>query len=300
MLVTNSHRQTVLITGGSGFIGRNLVEQLSNNYQILAPCHDDLELTDEDCVSRCFEDNAIDTVIHCAAKPGHRNAPDATALVYNNAKMFFNIARNAHRYKKLLFIGSGAVYDKRYYQPKMPEEYFDKHVPVDEHGFSEYIISKYIEKGENAVDLRIFGIFGKYEDYAIRFISNAICKSLFDLPITIKQNRQFDYIYINDLINVIDYFINHEPAHKAYNVTPDEAIDLIDIAEMVNVISGRNLPVIVDKPGTGLAYSGDNTRLRAEIVDLQLTPINDAIKNLYSWYQKNMDLINKEKLLIDL
>lgn len=292
--------QTILITGGSGFIGRNLVDQLPNDYHILAPCHDDLELTDEDCVSQCFEDNKIDIVIHCAVKPGHRNAKDRTALVYNNTKMFFNIVRNAHQYKKLLFIGSGAVYDMRHYQPKMKEEYFDAHVPVDEDAFSKYMISKYIEKSENAVDLRIFGIFGKYEDYAIRFISNAICKILYDLPITIKQNRWFDYIYINDLVRVIKYFITHEGGYKAYNVTPDKSIELLELAEIVKQVSGKDLPIKVGKPGLGREYSGDNARLRAEIPNLRLTPIHDAVSELYDWYKNNLHIIDKSKLLVDL
>lgn len=293
-------KPTILITGGSGFIGRNLVEQLSDKYRILAPCHRDLELADEDCVSDCFADNVIDVVIHCATKPGHRNAPDPTALVYNNTKIFFNIVRNAHRYKKLLFLGSGAVYDMRYYQPKMKEEYFDEHVPVDELGFSKYLISKYIEKSENAIDLRIFGIFGKYEDYAIRFISNAICKTLFDLPITIKQNRRFDYLYINDLPPVIEYFIQNEPKHKAYNVTPDKSVELVELAEIVKQVSGKDLPLRVEEPGLGLEYSGDNERLRAAIPGLRLTPIYSAISELYDWYKSNTHLIDRNKLLVDL
>ena len=104
---------------------------------------------------------------------------------------------------------------------------------TDEHGFFRYVSAKYIETTSNVTELRIFSIFGKYEDYAIRFISNAICKTLFDLPITIKQNRLFDYLYVDDFVPILDFFIQNKPRYKAYNVTPDHAIELLTLAEKI-------------------------------------------------------------------
>ena len=54
------------------------------------------------------------------------------------------------------------------------------------------------------MELRLFGVFGRHEDYAIRFISNAICKTLFDLPITLRQNRTFSYLYVDDLGPIVE------------------------------------------------------------------------------------------------
>ena len=64
-------------------------------------------------------------------------------------------------------------------------------------------------------------------------------------------------------------------------------------------ISGKDLPIVVGKPGTGPAYSGSNARLRSEIPDLKLTKIDDAIGRLYQWYSDNKHTINKELLLVD-
>ena len=100
-------------------------------------------------------------------------------------------------------------------QPKMAEEYFGQSIPADEHGFCKYVIGKYIENSTKIIDLRVFGIFGKYEDYAIRFISNAICKAIHDLPITIKQNRKFDYIDIDDLMPILEFFIERSGKNGA-------------------------------------------------------------------------------------
>ena len=289
----------VFLTGGSGFIGRNIHEVFSKKHTLYAPGHSELELLDEAEIKQYFLRHDIDVVIHSAVKPGHRNAKDPSNQLYNNTRMFFNIVRNADHFQKMIFIGSGAVYDMRNYRPKMKEEYFDTCVPADEHGFSKYIIAKYIKQASNIVELRVFGIFGKYEDYAIRFISSAICKSLFDLPITIKQNRRFDYLYIDDLMPILDHFLHNEGKYKAYNVTPDASIDLYTLAEKVRLRSGKDLPIVLEEPGMGPEYSGDNTRLHDEVSGLGFTPVDRAIGLLYDWYETQKHMIDREKLLVD-
>lgn len=289
----------IFLTGGSGFIGKNIIEMLGNSYDILAPGSRELDLSDDVAVESFFRSNDIDIVIHSAVRPGHRNAKDPSNQLYLNTRMFFNIIRNSDRFKRLISLGSGAVYDVRKPIVKVTEDYFDTHVPADEHGFSKYIIAKYMEKLDNAVKLRVFGVFGKYEDYTIRFIANAICKTLCDLPITIRQNRRFDYLYIDDLMPVLEHFI-HNPARKsAYNVTPDKAVDLYTIAELVRARSGKELPIIVAEPGMGPEYSGDNGRLRAEIPGVVLTPLVESIDRLYGWYEDHFLEIDREKLLVD-
>lgn len=289
----------ILITGGSGFIGRNLVEYYSPRCAVLAPRHGELELLDEDAVRNYLRKHAIDVIIHSASLPGHRNAKDTRHLFYKNVRMFFNLVRNADRFGKMIFLSSGAAYDMRHYLPRMKEEYFDSHVPEDEHGFSKYVCAKTIEHLDNIVELRLFGVFGKYEDYAIRFISNAICKTLFDLPITIKQNRRFDYLYIDDLGPVIDHFLENAGKHKCYNVTPDAAIELRTLAEKVRTVSEKDLPILIAQPGMGLEYSGDNDRLKEEIPRLRFTDMDDAIRQLHDWYLAGREKIDRELLLFD-
>lgn len=289
----------VFITGGTGFIGRNLVEQLAGKYQILAPSHHDLDLLNEDVVKSFLQTQKIDVVIHCATKPGHRNAPDPSELIYNNTRMFFNLARNEEHYGKIILLTSGAVYDMRHYQPKMREEYFDFHVPVDETGYSKYLCAKYAERLGKVIELRPFGVFGKYEDWQIRFISNMICKALFDLPLTIKQNRRFDYIHVDDLIKVIHYFIEHESRYCAYNVTPDHSIELKTLAEKVLEISKKNLEIRIGIPEMGGEYSGSNERLKSEFPEIKEMNNEAAITDLYWWYKDHSDLLDRNSLLID-
>ena len=141
-------------------------------------------------------------------------------------------------------------------------------------------------------------MFGKYEDYAIRFISNVICKTIFDLPITIKQNRKFDYIYVDDLMQVLEFFIEEKTQYNSYNVTPDHSIELLEIAKIINSISGKNLPITVALEGLGSEYSGENSRLKKEL-NFKFKKIEDSISELYHWYSGNKNSINKQLLLTD-
>lgn len=288
------------MTGGSGFIGRNLLESpLAQKYELLAPRHSELDLLDEDSVEGYLRKNSVDFVVHSACKPGHRNAKDHSALFYANTRMFYNLAANSARYRKMLVIGSGAIYDMRYYQPKMREEYFGAHIPADDHGFSKYVCGKYIEKADNIVDLRVFGIFGRYEDYSIRFISNMICKALFDLPLTMKQNRRFDYLWVEDLPQVIEHFLLNDARYRAYNVTPDRSMELAELARMVLAVAGKDLPIKIAEPGMGTEYSGDNSRLRTEMPRLAFTPAETAVRRLFDWYSSRVGELNRDLLLTD-
>lgn len=293
-------KQTILLTGANGFIGKNIRESfLADSYSIYAPSSKELNLVDEKSVDDYFRFHSVDVVIHAAVKPGHRNAKDCSDLFYTNTRMFFNLERHRDEYEKMIVLGSGAIYDNRYYRPKMKEEEWADFIPADEHGYCKYVCEKVIEHSKNIYDLRIFGIFGKYEDYAIRFISNAICKTLFNLPITIKQDRKFDYIFIDDLIPVLDWFINNKPYYSSYNITPDSSVSLYELALMVKKISGKDIPVLVHQEGRGLEYSGDNTRLRSEMKKLNFAPLYQAITDLMEWYKARKDSLDINNLLVD-
>lgn len=288
----------ILLTGASGFIGKNIREShLAQKYNIIAPTSRELNLLDENSVDDFFRNNKIDIIIHSATTPGHRNSNLQDKVFYNNTRMFFNLERHKDDFSKMLVLGSGAIYDMRNYKPKVKEEDCENNFPIDQHGFSKYVIWQYIKNTDKIIDLRIFGIFGKYEDYAIRFISNMICKAICDLPLTMNQDRKFDYLFVEDLIPVLEYFMLNKAKYKSYNVTPDVSVGLYALAQKVLKITGKDLPIVVAKEGQGFEYSGDNSRLRAEMKNLSFTDIDEAIKKLYEYYL-NME-INKELLLVD-
>lgn len=292
--------KTILLTGGNGFIGKNIQESyLAKKYAITAPRSFELNLADTDAVDAYFATHQFDVVLHAATKPGHRNAKDPTNLFYTNVRMFENLERNKHRFGKLINFGSGAVYDVAADNRRVPETQIGQRMGKDDHSFCKYVVHKQIEHLDNFVDLNIFGIFGKYEDWQIRFISNAICKTLFDLPITLRQNRRFSYLYVDDLMPVLEYFIENNPRYKSYNVVPDEETELLSAAQAVAEVSGSRAGVQVAQEGYGLNYSGDNARLRGEIPSLRFTPFKQAVQQLYRWYAENKNMLDKNNLVTD-
>ncbi len=291
----------LLVTGSTGFIGRNLVDRISGQYTLYTPGHAELDLLNQEAVLAYVQENRIDVIVHGANKPGHRAAVETRDVALHNLMMFTNLYECCRQLpiRRLIMLGSGSEYNMNHYRPRMSEAYFGQHIPRDETGFSKYLCSRLIENDPRMVDLRIFGIFGPYENYEIRFISNAICKAIKGLPITIKQDRRFDYIWIDDAIRIICYFIDNDVPYRAYNITTDETVSLLWLAERVRDLSGAKVPIHVGRPGMGLEYSGDNGRLKALLPSFRFTEHIDSVQMLYDWYNKRSDMIDMSLLMED-
>jgi UDP-glucose 4-epimerase len=290
----------VLVTGGMGFIGSNLKEQLEGKYDILSPPSTELDLLDENRVRDFVIHNRCDVVLHTATWNATKtSSKDTSRVLANNLKMFFNLARCSHHYGKMIYFGSGAEYDRRFWVPRMREDYFDTHVPVDDYGYSKYVMRKYVAKAENIYELCLFGVFGKNEDWRIRFISNACCKAIWDLPITIKQNVFFDYLYIDDLAKVTDWFIENQSQGKVYNVCTGRALDFLTLAKRVLEVSGKNLEINIAEEGRGREYSGDNGKLMKEIGNYGFKEMTACIQELYAWYSENRVHVDRNKLSVN-
>lgn len=297
-------KKKILLTGSGGFIGKNIKESyLSEKYDFITPRSFELNLLDTDAVDKYFEDKTFDIVIHSACKPGHRNAKDLTNILSSNLLMFENLVRHSDKYKKFINFGSGAIYDMNSNVTDASEANLYKKIGKDDHSFCRYIVGKRIDslfyEGKNFVDLNIFGIFGKYEDWEIRFPSNAICKTLYDLPITIRQDRKFSYLDVNDLYRILEFFIENKNAYSSYNVCPDRSTSLREVAEIIRDISGKNIDIIVKKEGFGFDYTGNNSRLHSEFKTLRFTDLKDSLYNLYNYYKENKQNIDKNLLLED-
>jgi UDP-glucose 4-epimerase len=293
-------KKRILLTGGNGFIGKNIRESfLGKKYEIIAPKSSEFNLIDTDCVDNFFRGKYFDVIVHSAVKPGHRNAQDHSNLFYSNLRMFENLERQKDKYTKFINLGSGAIYDTTKNISNVKEEQRFDSMGEKEHDFCKYVISKQIENLDNFVDLNIFGIFGKYEDWEIRFISNAICKAIFGLDITLRQNRRFSYLYVEDLMPILEFFIEDNVKYKSYNIVPDEKYTLLDIAQSARNLSKKNIEIKVASQGMGLEYTGDNTRLKNEVVNIKFTKLDESISALYNYYNMNLEKIDTNKLLQD-
>lgn len=288
----------ILITAGGGYIARNLFEQLSARYTIYAPNSKELNLLETEKVYELLRAKKFDVVVHTATyDPAPRHSTkDPAKVLENNLKMFFNIARCNKHFGKMIYFGSGAEFGRENWKAMMNEEYFDNHVPSDQYGLSKYVMTRHAMTSDNIYNLRIFSVFGKYEDWRYRFISRACCRALFDLPIHVMQNARYDQMFIDDLVSVVQWFCENTPHRHVYNICSGKGYEFSMLAEIVARISGKQTTVSIDNKIVTREYGGDNSMLLAEMKDFRFTPIDEAIKNLYNWYAINLSTIDKNEL----
>lgn len=292
-----SKKTQILLTGGTGFIGRNILEQLGQKYDIIAPTRRELDLADGEAVYNFLSQKRVELIIHAANVGGNRRLIDLQKVAHLNLSTFFNLVRAKKFFKRMIVLGSGAEYDKRYPIKKVKESEFNKTVPVDEYGFGKYVMAKYAEQNDYILHLRLFGIYGKYEDYRTRFISNVICKALLGLPVTINQNVFFDYLYVNNFVKILDCLIEkNDLRYRVYNIGSGQRVSLLFVAKLILKLLNKNLPIKLLKPGINHEYTCDVMRLRGERLKTNGGDLMIAVKELIKYYRSIQDTLRKEDL----
>jgi GDP-L-fucose synthase len=195
----------ILITGGNGFLAKEIKKYLKDKYIIDSPNKIELNLLDKQNVKDFFSNKDFyDIVIHTAITGGSRNYIDTSENFYNNLKMFFNLIEYKNNFSKLINLASGASYDRN------SNIYADKNIlnsnPDDYYGFSKNIIERIILNSEKMYNLRIFNIFSESEN-STRFIKMSIDSIKNNKDIFIDNDRYFDFFYIDDFIKVLILYI---------------------------------------------------------------------------------------------
>ena len=262
--------KNILLTGSGGFIGKHLVKYL-NDYNLFTPRSWELNLLDADATEKYIKENNIDFIIHSASY-GVRISPDATLdeVAKPNIEMFKNLAKNN---LPMITIGSGAEYDKSNPLVNIKEEDFGKSIPKDPYGYSKYMISKDIEKRENILNLRLFGIYGDGEDPS-RVTSCIVNAKIKNEPVILNQNVRFHFIWIEDFCKIIKHFIEHPTKEKFLNVAPTESIEIIDLAKLAGI------EVIVKNSGMNKEYTADNSKLLNELKTFKFTDYKSGISTM--------------------
>lgn len=291
----------IFITGSNGFVGTHLREYLiaDTDIKLFTPSSKELDLSDEDAVDHYILQNKIDIIVHAANRGGGRDTLDMKSITEYNLRIFFNIAKHEKNVKKIISFGSGAEYGKHKPIIEAKEDDYRSLFPLDEYGFYKSITSHYIEKSQNIVQLRIFGAYGEYENYRYKFISNAIVKNLLHLPITINKNVYFDYIYIDNLVKIIDFFIHNDPKEKIYNVTTGTKVDLVTLSHYINNVSDFQSEITVLNEGLNNEYTSNNERLLKELENFKFTSHQDAIAKMRCYFQKNLEQLDIQTIKED-
>lgn len=184
----------VLITGGNGFIGTNLVAQLKKNYQVVCIIKNPSyringakiiygDVADEDVVSQSVK--GVDAIVHLAAiiDPFNKDIGKvnvgATRLLVNSAKNF--------GVKKFIFISTENVL-------------YDFH---DAYSETKRTAERIVKTFENHLILRPTLVYGRHDKRYLERIVDIAERQKF-VPIPGDGKKLFQPIYVDDVISYIE------------------------------------------------------------------------------------------------
>lgn len=229
----------ILVTGGLGFIGSNIIRELKRRGHEVWSC--DLMHSEEPNYIRCdvtqfrqleklFEEHNFDFVYHLAAEYGRWNGEGYFEQLWlTNVIGTKNILRLQEKNKfKLIFFSSAEVYGD--YEGLMAEDVMEKNPIKDTYQMNDYAITKWAGElmcinsarmfGTETVRVRPVNCYGPGEPFTPYkgFIPKFIYCALFNKPYTVYQGHRRITDYVEDtcqtFANIIDNFIPGE----VYNV----------------------------------------------------------------------------------
>jgi GDP-L-fucose synthase len=221
-----------LITGGSGFLGKNLVKYITENGGIAHGFGSEFDLTKEDVAMNAFKkfNEKYDYIIHAAAVQGAGEWPakhKAESFSLNN-KIHTNVLECWYKYQpqaRLIGIGSTCAYPAKMINLK-ENEYWDgpMHESVDVYGMTKKLMyvgisaykSQYGLKGTTATFATLYGAHDSFDLEKAHVVSALIKKfvdakdnNLSEVEVWGDGYQTRELIYVEDqikgLMSVLDY-----------------------------------------------------------------------------------------------
>lgn len=269
----------IFVTGGAGFIGRNLVESLLKRGDKVT-IYDNFSNSSEDKTSALINKGAnkikgaiedydflkeslsgFDTVIHLAAKisvPESIANPEITNQT--NVTGSLNVLRAcvAKNIRNIIATSSAAVYGDC---KDLPISENSSTIPTSPYGASKLAMENYMQAFANSFDLncislRIFNVYGKGQtpEYAgvISKFMEQIAKE--KSPVIFGDGLQTrDFVSIDDVVDAFLNAISHIQSKRGdcFNIASETSISIKDLAQLMISISGKNLEIEFEKPRKG-------------------------------------------------
>jgi nucleoside-diphosphate-sugar epimerase len=302
-----------LVTGGAGFIGSHIVEELLkkgetvrviDNYitgkkENIEPFLGKIELLEEDIRDYGICERAVEGVsfvLHQAALPSVPRSiedPISTNAINVEGTLNLLLASSRTKIKRFVFASSSSVYGD---DPRLPKKEEMGGNPLSPYALTKLAGEKYCLVfnriyGLSTVCLRYFNIFGPRQDPASQYaavIPRFINKMLEGNKPTIfgdgEQSRDFTFV-----ANVVEANILASKAKnvsgEVFNIGCGEKATVNSLVEKINEILSTDIKPIYDKPRQGdVKHSyADVSKAREKLQYQPLVTLKEGLERTINW-----------------
>ena len=303
----------IVITGGAGFIGSNLAEELAKKHEVViiddlstgsAENVEDLDLelvrgsiTDPDLLEEYFR--GVDYVFHQAALPSvQRSIEDPVLANEVNICGTLNVlvaARDAD-VKKVIYASSSSVYGDT---PELPKREDMKPDPKSPYAVAklagEYYCRVFNEiYGLKTVALRYFNVYGPRQDpssdYAAvipKFVNRVMAGKA---PIIYGDGEQTrDFTFVRDVVQA-NVLAMESDATGVFNVAAGQRISVNDLAGMIMEIIGNRVECVHEEPRAGDVRDslGDISRAHAGFGYVPRYGMEEGLMETVGWFTRGV------------
>lgn len=300
-----------MVTGGAGFIGSNLAEELSKRYEVTVL--DDLStgresnlsgldvefaqgsILDTELLARTFRDAHF--VFHEAALPSVQRSvedPARSNLVNVNGTLNVLLAARDAGVKKVLIASSSSVYGDT---PVLPKVETMTPAPMSPYAVTKLTDEHYCRVFTSLFDLptvalRYFNVFGPKQDPASQYaavIPNFITRILAGEPPVIhgdgRQTR--DFTFVRDVVRA-NILAAESDAVGVFNVACQKRIDLLELAGTIMDLVGTRVDPVheASRPGDVRDSLADISRAAGAFGYAPAYTLNDGLKETIQWFAR--------------
>jgi GDP-L-fucose synthase len=130
----------ILLTGGSGLVGQNIIERIPSQIDLLKPSSKDLDLLDQSAVQSYLQIHKPEIIIHAAGIVGgiQANIAHPVKFLYENTEMGKNIIKAAldNGIKKFINLGSSCIYPRNATNPLVEENILQGELEPTNEGYA--------------------------------------------------------------------------------------------------------------------------------------------------------------------
>ena len=292
----------ILVTGGSGLVGRYLKEIIPNAMYISSK---DFDLTSERDVSKLFKNFKFDTVVHLAARVGgiHHNILEPVKYFEENILMNTLILKHSHlnKVKNFLTLLSSCIYPddiKKYpikekllfegspHKSLFSYSYAKRSMAVQINAYN----NKYKTKYNYLIPCNLYGEFDKFSSIEGHFVGALINKILIAKKSRVKSIKLFgngkpqrQFMHAKDLAMIIKKIVKNK-INKSFNVATNENFTVRKIAEIaLKACDFSEATILFDKsmPNGQMRKDIDIKNLKKIFPNFKPIKLYDGIREIY-------------------